>query len=382
MDKFQLVATAASGLEAIVGKEVRRLGYEAKVDNGKVYFEGDKLAIARTNLWLRVADRVKIVVGRFNATTFDELFEKTKALPWESFLPLDANFPVAGKSVKSTLYSVPDCQAIVKKAVVNRLSDKYRRSGRLMETGALFKLEVALLKDEVTITLDTSGAGLHKRGYRTAQGAAPLKETMAAALVLLTNWHPDRPFYDPVCGSGTIPIEAALIGQNIAPGFNRTFASEKWDWMPASIWEKARSEAEELANYDQPLNIAASDIDHRLVEIAKQNAIEAGLGDLIHFKQMQLKDFHTEDEYGVMVANPPYGERLEDEEAVRELYEEMGQIFATIPTWSFYVLTSLETFEEAFGKKATKKRKLYNGYLRTDLYQYWGPRPKRMETEE
>lgn len=382
MDKFQLVATAASGLEAIVGKEVRRLGYEAKVDNGKVYFEGDKLAIARTNLWLRVADRVKIVVGRFNATTFDELFEKTKALPWESFLPLDANFPVAGKSVKSTLYSVPDCQAIVKKAVVNRLSDKYRRSGRLMETGALFKLEVALLKDEVTITLDTSGAGLHKRGYRTAQGAAPLKETMAAALVLLTNWHPDRPFYDPVCGSGTIPIEAALIGQNIAPGFNRTFASEKWDWIPASIWEKARSEAEELANYDQPLNIAASDIDHRLVEIAKQNAIEAGLGDLIHFKQMQLKDFHTEDEYGVMVANPPYGERLEDEEAVRELYEEMGQIFATIPTWSFYVLTSLETFEEAFGKKATKKRKLYNGYLRTDLYQYWGPRPKRMETEE
>lgn len=382
MDKFQLVATAASGLEAIVGKEVRRLGYEAKVDNGKVYFEGDKLAIARTNLWLRVADRVKIVVGRFNATTFDELFEKTKALPWENFLPLDANFPVAGKSVKSTLYSVPDCQAIVKKAVVNRLSDKYRRSGRLMETGALFKLEVALLKDEVTITLDTSGAGLHKRGYRTAQGAAPLKETMAAALVLLTNWHPDRPFYDPVCGSGTIPIEAALIGQNIAPGFNRTFASEKWDWMPASIWEKARSEAEELANYDQPLHIAASDIDHRLVEIAKQNAIEAGLGDLIHFKQMQLKDFHTEDEYGVMVANPPYGERLEDEEAVCELYEEMGQIFATIPTWSFYVLTSLETFEEAFGKKATKKRKLYNGYLRTDLYQYWGPRPKRMETEE
>lgn len=382
MDKFQLVATAASGLEAIVGKEVRRLGYEAKVDNGKVYFEGDKLAIARTNLWLRVADRVKIVVGRFNATTFDELFEKTKALPWENFLPLDANFPVAGKSVKSTLYSVPDCQAIVKKAVVNRLSDKYRRSGRLMETGALFKLEVALLKDEVTITLDTSGAGLHKRGYRTAQGAAPLKETMAAALVLLTNWHPDRPFYDPVCGSGTIPIEAALIGQNIAPGFNRTFASEKWDWMPASIWEKARSEAEELANYDQLLHIAASDIDHRLVEIAKQNAIEAGLGDLIHFKQMQLKDFHTEDEYGVMVANPPYGERLEDEEAVRELYEEMGQIFATIPTWSFYVLTSLETFEEAFGKKATKKRKLYNGYLRTDLYQYWGPRPKRMETEE
>lgn len=382
MEKFQLVATAASGLEAIVGKEVRRLGYEARVDNGKVYFEGDKLAIARTNLWLRTADRVKIVVAKFKARTFDELFEKTKALPWENYLPVDAKFPVAGKSVKSTLYSVPDCQAIVKKAIVNRLTDKYRRSGRLLETGALFKLEVALLKDEVTLSIDTSGAGLHKRGYRTEQGAAPLKETMAAALVLLTNWHPDRPFYDPVCGSGTIPIEAALIGQNIAPGFNRSFISETWDWMPASVWEKARDEAEKSANYEQPLQIGGSDIDHRLVEISKRNAMEAGLGDLITFKQMQLSDFHAESEYGVMVANPPYGERLEDEAAVRALYQEMGEIFKLMPTWSFYILTSLETFEESFGKKATKKRKLYNGYLRTDLYQYWGPRPKRKESEE
>ncbi|MBC2162999.1 THUMP domain-containing class I SAM-dependent RNA methyltransferase [Listeria booriae] len=379
MREFQLVATAAAGLEAIVAKEVRRLGYECEVDNGKVYFKGDELAIARANLWLRVADRVKIVVGRFKATTFDELFEKTKALPWEDLLPLDANFPVAGKSVKSTLFSVPNCQAITKKAIVSRLSEKYRRQGRLMESGALFKLEVSLLKDEVTITLDTSGAGLHKRGYRVGQGGAPLKETMAAALVLLTSWHPDRPFYDPVCGSGTIPIEAALIGRNIAPGLRRNFVCETWDWMLADVWEKARQEAEEAANYDQPLDILGTDIDHRMIEISKQNAFEAGLEDVIEFKQMQVVDFTTEKEYGVIVANPPYGERLEDEESVRELYREMRSVYRNMPTWSVYVLTSYEMFEEVYAKRATKKRKLYNGYLRTDLYQYWGPRPPRRD---
>lgn len=379
MSEFQLLATAASGLEAIVGKEVKRLGYIPQVENGKVLFKGDKLAIARANLWLRTADRVKIVVGEFKATTFDELFEKTKALPWEDFLPLDAVFPVSGKSVKSTLFSVPDCQAITKKAIVSRLQAKYRRSGRLLETGALFKIEVALLKDKVTITIDTSGEGLHKRGYRTTQGDAPLKETMAAALVLLTSWHPDRPFYDPVCGSGTIPIEAALIGQNIAPGFNRSFACEKWDWMPEKIFKEAREEAESLANYDQPLDILGADIDHKMVERAKQNASEAGLGDLISFKQMQVSDFTTDKEYGVVVANPPYGERLEDEASIRELYREMGEVYAKLPTWSIYVITSYEAFEEVYGKKATKKRKLYNGYLRTDLYQYWGPRKPRVK---
>ncbi|WP_239254499.1 THUMP domain-containing class I SAM-dependent RNA methyltransferase [Listeria ilorinensis] len=377
MDEFQLVATAASGLEAIVGKEVQRLGYTPQVENGKVFFKGDKMAIARANLWLRVADRVKIVVGEFEAKTFDDLFEKTKALPWEDYLPLDAAFPVAGKSVKSTLYSVPDCQALVKKAIVNRLSEKYRRSGRLMESGALFKIEVALLKDRVTLTIDTSGAGLHKRGYRIDQGGAPLKETMAAALVLLTSWHPDRPFYDPVCGSGTIPIEAAMIGQNIAPGFNREFVSETWDWMPQRIFEEARQEAEGLANYEQKLDIMGADIDHKMIEIAKQNAIEAGLGDLISFKQMQVSDFTTEKEYGVIVANPPYGERLEDETSIKKLYQQMGEVYSTLPTWSVYVVTSYEAFEEAYGKKATKKRKLYNGYLRTDYYQYWGPRKPR-----
>ncbi|WP_163654073.1 class I SAM-dependent RNA methyltransferase [Listeria sp. PSOL-1] len=379
MDQFKLVATAASGLEAIVGKEVRRLGYEPSVENGKVFFRGDKSAIARSNLWLRVADRVKIVVGEFQAKTFDELFEKTKALPWETYLPLDAEFPVSGKSVKSTLFSVPDCQAIVKKAIVNRLSEKYRRQGRLMESGALFKIEVALLKDQVTLTIDTSGVGLHKRGYRVMQGGAPIKETMAAALVLLTSWHPDRPFYDPVCGSGTIPIEAALIGRNIAPGLNRQFASESFDWMPQEIWQAARTEAKELANYEQPLDISGSDIDHRLIEMAKQNAEQAGFPDVISFKQMQLADFRTDKEYGVIAANPPYGERLEDEEAVIKLYKEMGEVFQALPTWSIYVLTSYEAFEEVYGKKATKKRKLYNGYLRTDYYQYWGPRKPRQD---
>ncbi|WP_430533956.1 class I SAM-dependent RNA methyltransferase [Listeria rocourtiae] len=379
MREFELVATAAAGLEAIVAKEVRRLGYECEVDNGKVYFKGDEMAIAKANLWLRVADRVKIVVGRFKATTFDDLFEQTKALPWEDLLPLDANFPVAGKSVKSTLFSVPNCQAITKKAIVSRLSEKYRRQGRLMESGALFKLEVSILKDEVTITLDTSGAGLHKRGYRVGQGGAPLKETMAAALVLLTSWHPDRPFYDPVCGSGTIPIEAAWIGRNIAPGLRRDFVCETWDWMSADIWKEARLEAEAAANYEQPLDIVGTDIDHRMIEISKQNAFEAGLEDVIEFKQMQVADFTTEKEYGVIVANPPYGERLEDEESVRELYREMRAVYRDMPTWSVYVLTSYEMFEEVYAKRATKKRKLYNGYLRTDLYQYWGPRPPRRD---
>ncbi|SLM92504.1 Predicted N6-adenine-specific DNA methylase [Brachybacterium faecium] len=380
--KYQLVATAASGLEAVVGQEMRHLGIEHKVENGKVYFSGDEHTIAKANLWLRVADRVKIIIGTFKATTFDELFEQTKALPWEDYLPLDAAFPVAGKSVKSTLYSVPDCQAITKKAIVDRLSTVYHRSSRLTETGSLFKLEVAILKDEVTLTLDTSGAGLHKRGYRVAQGGAPLKETMAAALVLLTNWHPDRPFVDPLCGSGTLAIEAALIGQNIAPGFNREFACEAWDWMPKSVFEKARLEAEEAANYDQVLNIKGRDIDHQMIKVATQNAIEAGLGDIIDFKQMQVRDFSDDAEaYGVIATNPPYGERLSDEPGIIEIYRDMGASFKQLTNWSFYVLTSYEDFEIAFGKRATKKRKLYNGFLRTDYYQFWGPRPKRPQRD-
>ncbi|MCM3031415.1 class I SAM-dependent RNA methyltransferase [Niallia sp. MER 6] len=376
MKKYSLVATAAMGLEAIVAKEVRDLGYECTVDNGKVHFKGDEKAIARSNMWLRTADRVKIVVGEFKATTFDELFEKTKALNWHDYLPVNSQFPVAGKSVKSKLFSVSDCQAIVKKAIVQSLSTHYKKTGWLEENGPLFKLEVSILKDVATLTIDTSGHGLHRRGYRTGQGEAPIKETLAAALIQLTNWTPDRPFVDPFCGSGTIPIEAALIGQNIAPGFNREFLSEEWDWMSAKLWDEVRMEAEDLANYDQPLDITGTDIDHKMVKIAEENAFEAGLGDLVQFKQMQVRDFTTPKENGVIVGNPPYGERLGDKPSVQRMYREMGQAFEPLETWSIYMLTSDEEFEEQYGKKATKKRKLFNGFIKTDYYQYWGRRKR------
>jgi putative N6-adenine-specific DNA methylase len=381
MTKYKLIATAAMGLEALVAKEVRALGYECEVDNGKVIFEGDESAIARCNMWLRTADRIKVVVGEFKAFTFDELFERTKALPWERYLPEDAEFPVTGKSVKSKLFSVSDCQAIVKKAIVEKMKQHYKKNSWFEENGALFKIEVALLKDVATITIDASGKGLHKRGYRTDQGEAPLKETLAAALIMLTNWYPEKPFIDPFCGSGTIPIEAALIGQNIAPGFNREFVSEEWNWIPKKTWDNVRMEAEDLANYDQPLEIHGSDIDHRMVKMAEENAFEAGLGDLIRFKQMQVKDISTNLTYGVIVGNPPYGERIGEKKAVESMYRDMGQAFAKLDTWSVYILTSHEQFEQFYGKPATKKRKLFNGFIKTDFYQYWGPRPPRKHEE-
>ena len=322
---------------------------------------------------------MKIIVGEFDAFTFDELFEKVKAIAWEDYLPMDAEFPVAGRSIKSKLYSVPDCQSITKKAIVERLREVYHRPARvpLPETGALFQLEVALLKDHVVLTLDTTGPSLFKRGYRLEKGGAPLKENMAAALVMLTNWRKDRPFYDPVCGSGTLCIEAALIGHNIAPGFNRDFACEAWDWFDAAVFDKVRSAADEAADYDIELDIAGSDINGRMIEIAQANAEEIGLGDSIQFKQQAVKDFKTEKDYGVIVANPPYGERLGEEEQVRILYREMGEVFRPLKTWSKYILTSDLAFEEFYGAKATKKRKLYNGAIRTDLFQYWGERPPR-----
>ena len=377
--EYNLIATAAAGIEALVGKELRNLGIDCQVKNGRARFKGNLETIATANLWLRTADRVKIIVGEFDAFTFDELFEKVKAIAWEDYLPMDAEFPVAGRSIKSKLYSVPDCQSITKKAIVERLREVYHRPARvpLPETGALFQLEVALLKDHVVLTLDTTGPSLFKRGYRLEKGGAPLKENMAAALVMLTNWRKDRPFYDPVCGSGTLCIEAALIGHNIAPGFNRDFACEAWDWFDAAVFDKVRSVADEAADYDIELDIAGSDINGRMIEIAQANAEEIGLGDSIQFKQQAVKDFKTEKEYGVIVANPPYGERLCEEEQVRVLYREMGEVFRPLKTWSKYILTSDLAFEEFYGAKATKKRKLYNGAIRTDLFQYWGERPPR-----
>lgn len=367
-----LIATSAMGLESIVANEVKQLGYEPEVDNGKVIFQAPISAIPRCNLWLRVADRVKLVVGESKVETFDELFEATKALPWEKFIPEDGAFPVTGKSHKSKLFSVSDCQAIVKKAIVDRLKLKHGVAYKMPETGEMYKVEVAILKDVATFTIDTSGAGLHKRGYRVGQGDAPLKETLAAALVLLTNWKVDEPFIDPFCGSGTIPIEAALIGQNIAPGFNREFVSEGWDFIHAKHWESALDEAEQLANYDQPLQISGSDIDHKMIQISEKNALEAGLSDLISWKQMQLSDLTIKADNGYLLGNPPYGERIKDEEYVAALYKTLGDIMSQYPSWSVYILTSYKAFEKVYGQKATKKRKLFNGFIETNYYQYFG----------
>ncbi|PID05260.1 MULTISPECIES: class I SAM-dependent RNA methyltransferase [unclassified Sporosarcina] len=374
MSKYNLVATAAMGLESIVASEIKDLGYDCQTENGKVYFTGDEEAIARTNMWLRVGDRVRIIVGEFKAFTFDELFERTKALPWEEFLPVDAAFPVSGKSVKSKLFSVPDCQAIVKKAIVERLNGAYKRTGFLSESGPLFKLEVSILKDKVTLTIDSSGQGLHKRGYRMAQGDAPLKETMAAALVKLSKWNPNRPFVDPFCGSGTIAIEAAMIGQNLAPGYNRSFLSEEWPWMTADVWDRVREEVEDVAKYDLPLDIRGFDVDHNIVAVAQRNAMEAGFTDLISFEQRDVRDLSLEGQNGVLIANPPYGERLGEVEEAEDIAEVLGEIMKQYPSWSVYILSSLENYETMYGKRATKKRKLFNGFIRTDLYQFWGQR--------
>ncbi|WNF35126.1 class I SAM-dependent RNA methyltransferase [Bacillaceae bacterium IKA-2] len=377
MGKVKLIATAAMGIEALVAREVKDLGYtDVQVENGKIIFEAEEKAICRANLWLRTANRIKLVVGEFKAVTFDELFEKTKALPWGDLIPENGEFPVIGKSVKSTLFSVSDCQAIVKKAVVESMKKTYKRSW-FDEDGPFYRIEVAILKDVVTLTIDSTGSGLHKRGYRYLHSEAPLKETMAAAMIMLTNWKPDRPFWDPFCGSGTLPIEAAMIGQNIAPGFNREFASQEWDWIGEKNWQEAMEEAEDLANYDQPLEIFGTDIDHNMVDLSINNAKEAGFGDLLQFKQMQVKDISTRLEYGCLVANPPFGERLGELTEVEQMYRDMGRALAKLDTWSVYTLTSHEEFEQLFGKKASKKRKLYNGNIKTNFYQFFGPRPPR-----
>ncbi|OQQ92828.1 RNA methyltransferase [Ligilactobacillus salivarius] len=369
---FKLIATCAAGIESIVGNELKHLGYKVNVENGRVRFDGDVADIAKTNLWLRTADRIKIVVGEFTAKTFEELFQGVEGLNWEDFLPLDAKFPVAGKSQKSTLHNVPSVQAITKKAIVTKMSTVYHRRTKLPETGALYPIEVAINKDKVLITLDTTGSSLFKRGYRVNKGGAPLKENMAAALVLLARWYPEMPFVDPVCGSGTIPIEAALIGCNIAPGLKRNFAFEDWDWVDKDIIKQAREQAQAAIKKDIDLDISGYDIDGSMIEIAKENAVQAGVQDIVNFKQMAVKDFKTDKINGVIVANPPYGERLSDKEHVHQLYQQMGKLYQPLTSWSKYILTSDLQFEQFYGTKATKRRKLYNGSLRTDFFQYWG----------
>ena len=381
---FQLIATAAAGLEAVVGREIRELGIECQVENGRVRFEGDIESIIQTNLWLRSADRIKIIVGMFPAKTFEELFQGVFALDWENYLPLGAKFPISkAKCVKSKLHNEPSVQAISKKAIVKKLQKYYARPEGvpLMENGPEFKIEVSILKDVATIMIDTTGSSLFKRGYRIDKGGAPIKENMAAAILLLSNWYPDKPLIDPTCGSGTFCIEAALIGKNIAPGLYRSFAFEDWTWVEKDQVQKARSEARAQMKQDVQLDISGSDLDARMIEIAKNNAEEAGVADSILFKQMRLQDLHTDKINGVIISNPPYGERLLDDSAVTKLYQEMGETFAPLQTWSKFILTSDEAFESKYGSSADKKRKLYNGTLKVDLYQYFGQRVKRQLRE-
>ncbi len=377
MSKLELIATSTFGLEAIVAEEIKSLGYkEVKIENGRVLFKADETAICRANLWLRTADRIRIKLGEFKAVTFDQLFENTKALPWPDILPRNAAFPVDGKSVQSTLFSISDCQAIVKKAVVESMKKRYRTEW-FKEDGPLYRIEVSMLKDIATLTIDTSGPGLHKRGYRVAGNEAPLRETLASALVLIARWKPEIALIDPFCGSGTILIEAALIGQNIAPGMERTFASESWPYIPKECWHEARRETHEQADYSRELDLTGTDISAKAVNIARKNAARAGVDQLIHFQTRPLSELSSKKKYGKIICNPPYGERLSELKDVEKLYKEMGKLFNTLDTWSFYILTAHDQFESLFNKKASKRRKLYHGNIKVHYYQYYGPRPPR-----
>ena len=376
MKQMEIMAMTASGLESVVGQEVRDLGYEAEVENGCVRFQGDAETLLKANLWLRTADRIRVKIASFRAETFEELFEGVKAVPWADWLPKDAEFPVEGKSVKSTLFSVSDCQAITKKAIVESLKTRYHEDW-FPETGPTFRIEVALRKDIVTLTLDSSGSGLHRRGYKQLVGEAPLRETMAAGLILLSRWNPDTTLIDPFCGSGTIPIEAALLGRNIAPGLFRHFDCERWPWIADNTVRTVREEAQDKADWDRPLEIMGTDADDAAVKTARRNAEKASMDEGIHFQTQPLEALRSSRKYGKIITNPPYGERLGEAAEVSRLYQQLGEVLAPLDTWSFYVLTSHPKFEAWFGRPATKKRKLYNGSLRVDYYQFFGPRPPR-----
>lgn len=364
-----LIATAAFGLESVVASELHRLGYgDLATENGKVTFPATDADIARCNINLRCADRVLLQMGQFRATDFEELFQGVKAIPWEGLIPENGVMHVTGKSVRSKLFSVPDCQSIAKKAVVEAMKRRYRTE-KFPENGPVYRIEVALLKDVATISVDTSGPGLHKRGYRSDRGTAPLRETLAAALVLLSRWRPDQIFADPFCGSGTIAVEAALIGRNIAPGINRSFAAEDWPHLSRQLWMKAHDEARAAVRSDT-LQILASDHDWSVFKMARENAERAGVAEAITFQKKPLAEFSSKKRGGVIVCNPPYGERMGDTQAAERLYEEMGRIFPGLPGWAVYVLTAHEEFEKFYGKKSDKNRKLYNGKIKCHLYQY------------
>lgn len=377
MAQLQLIATSAMGLEAVVARELKELGYgDVKTENGRVTFTGDYIDICRCNLWLRSSDRVLVKMGEFDATTFDELFEGTKALPWEEWIPANGEFPVEGRSHKSQLSSVPAAQGIVKKAIVEKLKLTHRTEW-FPENGARYVIEVSLLNDRALLTLDTTGAGLHKRGYRKLVTEAPLKETLAAALIQLSRWNVNRPFYDPCCGSGTMLIEAAMIGWNIAPGLRRSFNAEHWGVVPPELWEQAREEAFDAVQDDVPLQIAGSDIDPEAIEVAKAAVKSAGFAKDIQLSVMPAHRARPQGEYGVLMTNPPYGERLGDDKEVEKLIRSLGRSALEMPTWSFFAITSTKSFEHYFGRKADKRRKLFNGRIETQFYQYLGPLPPR-----
>ena len=383
MKRIELIAPCHFGLEAVLKREIIDLGYDiAGVEDGRVSFYGDYEAICRANIFLRTAERVLLKVGSFKAETFEELFEGTKALPWEAYIPKDGKFWVAkAASVKSKLFSPSDIQSIMKKAMVNRMKSYYDVDW-FEETGASYPVRVFLMKDMVTIGIDTSGVSLHKRGYRQLSSKAPITETSAAALIMLTPWNKDRILVDPFCGCGTFLIEAAMIAANIAPGMNRSFLAEKWDnLIPKKLWYDTIDEANSMIKDDIKVDIQGYDIDAEVLRAARENAKDAGVDHLIHFQQRAVKDLRHPKKYGFIITNPPYGERLEEKKNLPALYREFGDSFKMLDSWSAYMITSYEDTERYFGRKADKNRKIYNGMLKTYFYQFLGPKPPKVKRE-
>ena len=384
MKKIELIAPCHFGLEAVLKKEIYDLGYEIiKVEDGRVTFEGDAEAICRANVYLRTAERVLLKAGEFTAETFDELFEGIRAIPWEQYIPRDGKFWVAkASSIKSRLFSPSDIQSIVKKAMVERLKRRYHMEW-FPETGASYPLRIFLMKDRVTAALDTSGESLHKRGYRTQTGRAPITETLAASLLLLTPWRGGRILVDPFCGSGTFPIEAAMMAAGIAPGMNRSFLAEQWtELAPRRAWCDTVEEAQELVDLTVETDIQGYDIDAGVVRTARENARRAGVEQLIHFQERPVDRLSHPKKYGFLVTNPPYGERLEEKDALPQLYGQLGEAFSRLDSWSMYMITSYEDAERYIGRKADKNRKIYNGMLKTYFYQFLGPKPPKQHRPE
>ena len=379
MKNYTLVAPCFFGVEKMLAREIKNLGYEIiKTEDGRVTYKTDEYGIARSNMYLRCAERVHLKVAEFEARTFDELFEGTKRINWAKYIPFGAQFPISkASSIKSKLYSTPDIQYIVKKAVVESLKKSYLETGLLKEDKEKYPIYVFIHKDKVTLTIDTSGTALHKRGYRERANKAPIRETLAAAIMELVPWRPGRTLVDPMCGSGTLLIEAAMKGINMAPGMNREFISESWRTMDKKIWWDVRREAYAKLDEDTQFKIYGYDIDEEALEIARENAEIAGVSDYIEFRYGDATEFSSDEEYGFIVTNPPYGERLEDTDTVKMLYKQLGYTFRKLKNWSYYLITSYEDFENEFGQEATKRRKLYNGMLKSNLYQYIGPKPPK-----